>query len=180
MRVLKYAIATAALLVGNVVAAPSANAAEAYGAEFSMFFYGENWPCPSGCTNSWGYSWGDSSFLGVTGGPSWNDSGHSADVSISYSSIDCTTDDWFVTIDGSGASGGGSNPGVLSMSIHRIGTVFTGTAWFTSTTGTGDSTYLMSGVVYPAANPAIATACLGGAKVAAGFSWSGAMAAFTL
>jgi hypothetical protein len=140
-----------------------------------MFFYGENWPCGEGCTNSWGYSWADSNFVGISGGPSWNDNVHTADVSVSYQSTNCLVDDWNVTIDGNGAGNGGSNPGVLSMSIHRVGTVFTASAWFSSTTGLGDGSYTMAGVVYPDANPAIVNACLAGPRLAAGFNWVGTM-----
>jgi hypothetical protein len=174
MRILKTILVTVALLAGVAVVAPPANAAQAYAAAFDMFFYGENWPCSGAtCSNSWSYNWGDSSFIGISGGPSWDDSGHAASVSITYWSTNCTTDDWYVTIDSTTASGGGSNTGVLSMFLHRTGTVFTGSAYFTSNNGVGTGSYSMTGTVTPTVTTDNVNACLGGLKSAAGFSWDG-------
>ena len=177
MRVLKYVLAVFAVFAGAVVVAPPASAAQAYAAQFSMSFYGENWPCSGAtCTNSWSYSWARSNFTGITGGPSWDDTFNGATVSITYSSTNCTADDWNVTIDSTNTSGGGSNPGVLSMSLHRNGTVFTGTAYFSSHSGTGTGNYSMAGTVTPALDTQTVNACLGGPKAITSFNWNGVMA----
>jgi hypothetical protein len=175
MRLLKSVLVTIALLAGAAIVAPPASAAEAYGAGFTMFFYGENWPCNSTCTNTWDYSWAKSNFIGVSGGPSWSDSFNFATVSITYTSVNCTTDDWDVTIDSHGASEGGSNLGVLYMSLHRVGTVFTGSAYFASDWGVGDGYYSMAGTVTPGTGVDTVNACLGGPKALNSFSWDGAM-----
>jgi len=174
MRVLKYLLATIAMVAGAAVVAPPASAAQAYGAEFNMFFYGEDWPCNSYCVNP-DYSWAQSNFTGIAGGPSWDDSFNGASVSISYTSVNCTADDWTVRIDSTFTSGGGSNPGVLGMSLHRTGTVFTGTATFISNSGVGSGSYSMTGTVTPDFNTDSVNACLGGPKALTGFGWNGVM-----
>lgn len=180
MRILKYLLATIAMVAGAAVVAPPASAAQAYGAEFYMFFYGENWPCNSYCANSSSYSWAQSGFTGIAGGPSWDDSFNGASVGIAYSSTNCTTDDWYVSIDSTYTSGGGSNTGVLTMSLHRVGTVFTGNAQFTSNYGIGDSyNYTMTGTVTPSLSTDTVNACLGGPKALTGFNWQGVMTSFT-
>lgn len=180
MRILKYLVATVALFAGAGILAPPANAAQAYGAGFTMLFYGENWPCNTSCTNTWDYSWAKSDFIGISGGPSWSDSFNFATVSISYTSVNCTTDDWGVTIDSTNASEGGSNLGVLSMALHRVGTVFTGTAHFTSNSGLGDGDYAMYGTVNHSVDTGTVNACLGGPKSLTSFSWDGAMESTTI
>lgn len=181
MRILKSILVTIALLAGAAVVAPPAGAAEAYGAAFTMGFYGDTWPCSTTCTNSAGYSWAYSTFYGISGGPSWNEpeATFSVPVSITYSSTNCTTDDWYVTIDSTSVAGG-TNTGVLSIYLHRVGTVFTGSAYFTSNYGVGDGTYTMSGHVTPGLGVDTLNACLGGPKAAAYFSWVGTMESVTI
>lgn len=181
MRILKYILATIALFAGAAVVAPPASAAQGYAAEFNMSFYGEGWPCSGAtCTNSGPYSWAKSNFTGISGGPSWADPSNAAAVSITYSSTNCTADDWTVTIDSTFTSDGGSNPGTLYMSLHRNGTVFTGTAYFASNSGNGSGNYSMTGTVVPTLDTTTVNACIGGAKALESFSWEGAMESTTL
>ncbi|MDQ1686587.1 MAG: hypothetical protein QOC82_3324 [Frankiaceae bacterium] len=183
MRILKTILVTVALLAGVAVVAPPANAAQAYGAAFTMGFWGDNWPCSSTCTNGQDYSWAYSTFYGISGGPSWDEpeATYSVPVSITYTSTNCTTDDWYVTIDSTNASGGGSNTGTIYIYLHRVGTVFTGSAYFVSNYGVGDGNYTMSGHVTPSPyNVDTANACLGGPKAAAYFSWDGVMESVTV